>query len=562
MLLPSGGLPEIINFLQNRLKNMTSSVKHTSLFKGTAIVSGLTLFSRVLGFIRDLLTAKLFGAGSIADIFFVAFRIPNTLRSFVAEGAFTSAFIPVLAEEKEKGEEEAKTFISNSATLLLLTTLLLAALGYFFAPSVVSLFAPGFTHNPEKLSKTAHLLIIMLPYIPSISLVVLMNGVLTTLKHYGAGAVAQITVNCCLIIGILIAGTANKELQADYLAWSVFVAAFVQFFLVSFFCKKINYPVRYNLLSFSKPIITMLTLMVPALLGAAVYQLSILANTALASLLQEGSISWLIYADRISQLPIGVYTIALTSVLLPLLSENHAGNDKQGVEEKLISATTYTFLLLTPLSLFMWQFSLPITQVIFERGAFTLSDSVQTAKALSLFALGLLPFSLYSIFSRHMIAQQKPIIPATIGFFALCISLLIAIATMGDIDSANASSWLGKGVSWLRFHLPYTTNFGHVGLAFASVSTSLFSLLCYLYLVVCREKLNLSLIIPSVIQILISSVIMISVLFFANTTLTSLNLSIFTTLLAHALIGGSVYFLTLFVFKNREIMDLFGKASS
>ncbi|MCI5065178.1 murein biosynthesis integral membrane protein MurJ, partial [bacterium] len=427
--------------------------KSGSLLTGTAIVGGLTAGSRLLGFVRDLLMARLFGASLAADMFFVAFRIPNTLRSFFAEGALTSAFIPVFAEELEADRSAALRFYRNALGTMLGVTGLVALLLFLWAEEVVLVFAPGFAEEPEQLLRTAQLLQVMLPYLPSISLVVLINGVLTTLHRYGAGAIAQVSVNLCLIIGTLLAGFAPEGSQVEVVAWSVCSAAVIQYLILFPLARASGFPPIPKRPRWTPPLRKMSLLMIPALLGAAVYQLTILLNTVLASFLPTGSIAWLFYADRIAQLPIGVFTIALSSVLLPQLARGHARGDSNDPLLRLHSAFRYSLYCLTPLAAVLSVAAPSCIATLFERGEFTSSDTVQAARALRWYALGLVPLSLYSVLSRHFIAQKKTAIPAAIGGVVLCSSFLFSLTLMGPI-AKNEGSGIASLLTVVQNALP------------------------------------------------------------------------------------------------------------
>ncbi|MCB0329491.1 MAG: murein biosynthesis integral membrane protein MurJ [Bdellovibrionales bacterium] len=454
-------------------KTKTSNIP--SLFGGTAIVGGLTAFSRVLGFIRDLLIAQLFGASLAADMFFVAFRIPNTLRSFFAEGALSSAFIPVFAEELERNDQSANAFYRQALGVMLVITVVVVAVFFLTSETVVNIFAPGFSDDPQVTRQTAFLLQIMLPYLPSITFVVIINGVLTSLHRYGAGALAQIIVNLCLIGGVVVAGFAEGDGQAKTLALSVLFAALIQYALLFPLARASGFPPIPAFPRFSPAIRQMFILMVPALFGAAVYQLTILLNTVLASFLPTGSISWLFYADRISQLPIGVFTIALSSVLLPQLARGHARGDHADTRERLSAALRYSLFCLVPLSFLLSGASALIIQVLFERGEFTPEDTIQSARALRWFALGLIPLSLYSVISRHFIALKQTTIPAVIGTVTLISSFLLSMTLMGPLEQ-DSSSGVVSVLSLIQSLLPFRLSLEHEGLALSSALCACMSL--------------------------------------------------------------------------------------
>jgi len=453
-----------------------SSPSGKSLARGTAIVGSLTAMSRVLGFVRDLLFARILGAGLSADIFLVAFRIPNTMRAFFAEGALSSAFIPVLAEEMQKEQKGAVDFYRKAIGAMLCIVLLCILIMFIFSEEVVLLFAGGFARDSATIHETAALLRIMLPYLPSIMIVVLINGLLTTLHKYGAGSIAQILVNLCLISGALAAAFWEPNDRGRVLAWSVFIAAMIQYGALFPLSQKVGFPPLPSWPRWDAALGKMFWLMIPAILGAAVYQCTILLNTVLASFLRVGSISWLFYADRIAQLPIGIFTVALSSVLLPHLARTHADGSREETIQRLSEAVRYSIFFLLPISIGISLTAEPVIGLLFERGKFSAADSWESAKALRWYALGLTPLSLYAVISRLFIARKQAIIPACIGIAVLAISLCVSLAMMGPIEPVKDSR-LSDIISALQGLLPWSLNLGHEGLAISSAVAAATSLI-------------------------------------------------------------------------------------
>lgn len=268
--------------------------KQISLLKGTSIVSSLTIVSRIFGFIRDLLVAKLFGAGFFADAFFVAFRIPNLLRSLAAEGALTSAFVPIFSSELEKGKDFAQQALKATGSLIVKFVSALCVLSIIFSPEIVSMIAPGFTKNQAQFELTVLLTRIMLPYLLFISLISMINGALNSVGIFGAASLSQIIVNLTLIIGALLAGFYQDYSAAIILAISVPLGGFASIILQIPFLKKASLYILPTGKAVTKVTKEILKLMLPAVFGAAVYQVGIFLNTALASVLSPGSVSWLL----------------------------------------------------------------------------------------------------------------------------------------------------------------------------------------------------------------------------------------------------------------------------
>jgi putative peptidoglycan lipid II flippase len=441
-----------------------------TLIRGTGVVGGLTLISRLLGFIRDALVARLFGAGPYADAFFVAFRIPNLLRSFVAEGALTSAFVPTFAEELRAGVERARAAIRVVTGAILIVTASLTLGGIIFAPDLVTLIAPGFTTNPEKFELCVLLTRIMLPFIICISLVALMNGALNSLGIFGTAAWAQVWMNVALIGGAIVADVFVGPTAAIALAASVVVGGIVQVMTQVPALRRAGYTLRPSGPLLSPVTKSIAKLMVPALIGATVYQISIFLNTLLASLLAEGSIAWLFYADRLAQLPIGIFTIALASVVLPTLATAHAGGDRAVFSSSLVNSLRYTSFVIIPISAVLGILAEPIIKLLFERGEFSAEASRQTALAVQALALGLWGTSCHSMMTRALIAGKDTRTPTLIGMSSLIIGFILSVALMGRPVAASPGP-IGEPILALRTQLEgvgFAASLGHVGLALAS----------------------------------------------------------------------------------------------
>ena len=329
---------------------MSAKEIQNSMVRGTGIVGSLTLVSRVLGFVRDMLVARLFGSGLYADTFFVAFRIPNLLRSLVAEGALTSAFVPVFASELKQGKEEAQSAFSSVMGLLLLTTALLSVVGIYLASTIVAFFAPGFGVGTEKFELCVLLTQVMLPYIMFVSVIALLNGALNSVKIFGSSALAQVVMNVVLILGAWAAMYLESRAGVIALAVSVMVGGAAHLVAQVPALSRSGFSLAPSLHVFTPVTRQLLKLMLPAVVGATVYQLTIFLNTVMASLLREGSVSWLFYADRLTQLPIGIFSIALASVLLPTLSQAHVEKNRELFVKNLIDAVRYTSFFMIPLA--------------------------------------------------------------------------------------------------------------------------------------------------------------------------------------------------------------------
>lgn len=465
--------------MDNEVHDKAEKGESGTIVRGTSIVGVYTLVSRFLGFVRDLLVARYFGAGVLADTFFVAFRIPNLLRSFVAEGALSAAFVPLFTESAAQGKEAARAMMRSVLSCVLLFNLFLALAIWLFAPAVVTAIAPGFAESAPQLALCVTLTRIMIFYIVFVSIVALVNGALNTFKVFGASAMAQVVMNLALIAGALIAGRYSPEVGIEILAWSVIVGGMVQLAAQLPALRRAGLLVWPTLRIMRGPITQLAALMGPALIGAAVYQLSIFFATIFASLLKTGSVSWLFYADRVTQFPIGVFTIALASVLLPSLARASTERDSQGFSGQLQNSLRYTSFFMIPMSAFIVLEAPTITSLLFERGAFTRYDATMTSQAVTMLAFALWPVSCHSMMVRAFMARKDTVTPTLVGLISMAVVVTMSVVLMGpverEVQSDLARITIGAQQS-LETVVPLG-NYGHLGLAFASVMGSLTSLL-------------------------------------------------------------------------------------
>ncbi len=451
------------------------------LFRGTAIVSALTLLSRLLGFGRDLLVARLLGASIFADAFFVAFRIPNLLRSLVAEGALTSAFTPVFSSALADNKERAKATFRRVTGFLLIITSVLTLLIIGFAPEVVRLLAPGFGASQEKLELCISLTRIMAPYIACVSVIAMLNAALNTLGIFGASAWAQVTMNITLIIGALIAMPCTLETATVILSLSVLVGGLVQIVAQIPACRRGDLPLLPSFRVLSRDVADVIRLMIPATVGASVYQITIFVGTLLASLLPTGSVSWLFYADRVAQFPIGIFSIALASVLLPALANASANADTKTFSRNLSDSLRFTNFCIIPMAVGIWALALPITRLLFERGAFSYDSALKTSYALRALSIGLWASSCHSMLVRAFIARKDTITPTAIGVCSLAINVCASLILMGPIIRGEFDGTFVRTVSNLQVSIlylfPSDFSLGHIGLALGSSIAAIGSLI-------------------------------------------------------------------------------------
>ncbi len=450
-----------------------------SILRGTAIVGSLTLVSRVLGFVRDLLVARLLGAGMFADAFFVAYRIPNLLRSFIAEGALTTAFVPVLAQERTKGHESARQAIQLVSGFLLVLTVGLTLLGIACAPWITHVFAPGFDAFPEKSTLCSELTAIMFPFVICISFVALLNSALNAVGIYGTAAMSQVIMNLVLIVGAGIAFSADERGAAQMLAWSVVVAGIVQVVYQLPRLHRAGFRIAPRFSRRSPVIRDVVRLMLPAILGASIYQLSIFLMTLLASLLPQGSVSWLYYADRLVQLPIGVFSIALASVLLPSLSRHAAEQNREAFHGELAMALRVTTFVTFPVCVLLAVYAPAIVTLMFERGAFDATSSQMTALAIRGMAFGIWTSSCHTMLTRACIANRDPRTPTLISALSLIVLMSSALLLMGPArpDADGSLAQLAQSLQLTLLNVFPGAFLGHAGLAIATTLSSAFALL-------------------------------------------------------------------------------------
>ena len=511
-----------------------------------------------MGFVRDLLVARLFGAGAIADAFFVAFRIPNLLRSFVAEGALTSAFVPIFAGELQKGDQAARAVIRAVSGLLLLTTLLLAGLGIIWAPEIIQLIAPGFDRREETATLCIRLTRIMLPFITCVSLVAMLNGALNSLHIFGASALAQVWMNLVLIAGAWIAAAFPDQAAAEALAWSVLAGGVVQVIAQFPALHRAGLSIMPSAKILTPATRQLLRLMLPAVLGATVYQIQIFMNTMLASFLREGSIAWLFYADRLVQLPIGIFSVALASVLLPALSHASIQGNDSDFSQHLSDALRFTSFIVIPTAAFIFVFSEPLISLLFERGNFSQQSTVQTALAVRSYTLGLWAVSCHSMLARAFIARRDTFTPTAIGAAALLITLVLSLIFMGSPVAAQ-SGWLYSQVVSMQSLLPawaQSIHLGHAGLALASSISSFCSLLALLLLMPRRLMPTWEPLARATLSALLSALVMVAVV----KALIPCHTNAYQLLAALPLCAVSLTG-AMWITKNRELKETFALIS-
>ena len=410
---------------------------HGSLLRALATVSGLTLLSRLLGFVRDFVIAHAFGASAATDAFVVAFRLPNLLRRMFAEGAFSQAFVPLLGEYRSRrGEQETKVLIDRTASLLFATVLLVSLLGMVGAPILIYVSAPGFAGDADKFALTVALTRITFPYILFMSLVALSAGVLNTWGRFAVPAFTPVMLNLAMIAGaLLLAPHFAKPIEA--LAWSVFAGGLLQLAIQAPALMRIGMLPRFDLVWRDEGVQRIVRLMAPALLGVSVAQLSLLINTIFASFLPSGSVSWLYYADRLMEFPAGLLGAALGTILLPSLSRSHASGQHEQFSALLDWGLRMTLLLTLPAALAMALLAVPLLSTLFQHGAFTETDVLQTRSALVAYSAGLIGLIMVKILAPGYYARQDVRTPVRIAILSLVATQLMNLAFISWLQHAG-----------------------------------------------------------------------------------------------------------------------------
>ncbi|MBQ7625819.1 MAG: murein biosynthesis integral membrane protein MurJ [Rhodocyclaceae bacterium] len=391
-----------------------------NLLRALGTVSSLTLVSRVLGFVRDWVIARSFGAGMATDAFFVAFRLPNLLRRMFAEGAFSQAFVPILAEyQRQQSPEETRTLISRVATLLGLVVLGISILGMIFTPFIIWLTAPGFAADADKFALTVSLTRITFPYIFFMSLVALAGGILNTWSRFAIPAFTPALLNIAFIAMSLFAAPYFDE-PVRALAWAVIIGGVLQLVVQFWPLVKMGLLPRFDFAPADAAVRRIATLMLPAMLGVSVAQISLVINTVFASFLQSGSVSWLYYADRLMEFPAGLLGAALGTILLPGLAKRHADGDQSGFSRLLDHGLRLALLLTLPAALALALLGTPLLSTLFQHGAFSGDDVRQTHAALIAYSFGLPGLIAVKILAPGFYARQDIRTPTRFAIISLC----------------------------------------------------------------------------------------------------------------------------------------------
>ncbi|MDM8517484.1 murein biosynthesis integral membrane protein MurJ [Desulfobacterales bacterium HSG16] len=441
----------------------------TRMTKAAGIIGSATFISRILGFVRDMIIAWSLGAGPGSDAFFAAFRIPNLLRRLFAEGSLSIAFIPVFTDYlHHKGKPEAFYMARSQLLALAIFLIILVMAGIVAAPLIVSMIAPGFIEWPEKYSLTVELTRIMFPYIFFISLLAVIMGILNCLGHFIAPALAPAILNISIITCALFLSPVMEH-PAKGLAVGVLLGGFLQLaFQIPFLLRKGLFS-RKNADPFHPGVKKVGKLMLPSIFGSAAYQINIMISTMLASLLGQGSISYLYYADRLVQFPLGIFGIALASAVLPSLARQASVGDLEGLGRTFAHAMNLIAFITIPAMTGLIILREPIIELLFKRGAFDAYTTQMTADALFYYCIGLWAFAGVRILVNAFYAMKDTKTPVVIAVISIAANIVFALFLMkfsghcglalaASLSSminfillVTALSWRLKNISWASF---------------------------------------------------------------------------------------------------------------
>lgn len=425
--------------------------KSVGLLRSGIVVGIMTMLSRVLGMVRDVMVAALLGVGGTSDAFFVAFRIPNLMRRLFAEGAFNQAFVPVLSEyatrDNHRDTRELLNAVAGSLTIVLT---IVTALGMLFSSELVYVFAPGFRERPEQFLLTTQLLEVMFPYLLLISLAAYAGSILNSWGKFSIPALTPIFLNVTMIVAVKLAPLFPEPVKL--LSWGVLVAGFVQ---LGF---QLPFIARLRLLPLPKPnfrhpgVKRVLKLMGPALFGVSVAQINLMINTMLASMLTEGSVTWLYYSDRMTELPLGVFGVAIGTVILPALSRRHASQDRKHFARMLDWGIRMVLLVSVPAAVAIFLITQPLLITLFKYGHVTVHDVEMTAQCLQVMSAGIVAFMLIKVLAPGFYARQNTRMPVKIGMIAMASNMVFNLllykhfAHVGLAMSTMLSACLNAGL--------------------------------------------------------------------------------------------------------------------
>ncbi|TXJ03084.1 MAG: murein biosynthesis integral membrane protein MurJ [Acinetobacter sp.] len=444
-----------------------------ALWRSTVIVSAMTMLSRVLGLVRDIVLLNVFGAGKDFDTFVVAFRIPNFFRRLFAEGAFSQAFIPVLTEYKtSRTHAEVQILISRVFGCLFSAMTLLTFVAMVAAPAIIYLYAPGFHSDTAKFDLAVDMFRLTIPYLLFMSLTAFASSILNSYGSFASPAFSPVLLNVAMIAGAWwLTPYMAEPIMA--LGWAVVIAGVLQLAIQipELWKKKLLIPPKIDFKH--EGVERILKLMLPALFGVSVTQINLLLNTIWASFMQDGSVSWLYSAERMTELPLGLIGVAIGTVILPSLSARHAEQDQAKFKGMIDWAAKIIMLVGIPASIALFMLSTPIIQALFQRGEFTLEDTQMTALALQCMSAGVISFMLIKVFAPGFYAQQDTKTPVRVGLMAVAANAILNVVFIGFfklIDwqaehmalalASSGSALVNAGMLYFYLHQRHIYRFG------------------------------------------------------------------------------------------------------
>lgn len=424
------------------------------LIKSTVVTGSMTMLSRVSGLIRDIAFANIMGSGLVADAFFVAFRIPNFFRRIFGEGALSQAFVPVFSEYREIAEpHEVSAFLDHIVGKLSLILLLVTAVGILVAPGLVTAIAPGFVQDNDKFQLTVDALRICFPYLVFISLVAVSAGILNACGRFAVPAATPILLNISLIAAAfwLVPIVDNAAIA---LSIGVFIAGVAQLLFQLPFLKREGFLPKPKFRRSDDGVKKVFKLMIPAIFGVSVAQINVLINTLLASFLATGSVSWLYYSDRVMEFPLGVFGIALATVILPNLSKLYAREDHDSFSELLDWALRWVFLIVLPATIGLIVLASPLITTLFQYGATTPNDVIMMKNSLIGFSFGLIGLVLVKVLAPGFFARQNTKTPVRVGIIAMMVNIIVAIILVGPLKHVGLAAATSVA-AWINAVLLY-----------------------------------------------------------------------------------------------------------
>jgi putative peptidoglycan lipid II flippase len=407
------------------------------LFKSTAVVGSMTMISRLLGFVRDMLIARLFGVDLASDAFFVAFKIPNFLRRLFTEGSFAQAFVPALSEHRERGSQaEFKQFVDKTAGTLVLVLMLVTILGMIAAPVLITLFAPGFIWKGSQYELAVQMLRITFPYLFFISSVAFIGSILNSHGKFAIPALTPALLNICMIAAAIWLAPLMAE-PVVALAWGVFIAGVAQllFQMPALMCLGLVPRLRFDFNDTG--VKRMMGFMLPAMLGVSATQINLLVDTLMASFLSAGSVSWLYYSDRLVEFPLGIFGIAVATVILPNLSKNHAADDTRAFSNSLDWGLRLVLLVGMPAMTGLLMLAEPILSTLFQYKEFGADDVYLAGQSLMAYSAGLLGFILIKVLVPGFTSRQDVKTPVRYGLYSIMANVILNAVLMFPMAHAG-----------------------------------------------------------------------------------------------------------------------------